>query len=81
MATRIAIPTVPASMAVMRVVRFARKRSPTVTPKDAAIYPDTASAMSMTSAHHHSEDAAATIPSTSRGTISLQPVCICPRCS
>ena len=43
--------------------------------------PDTASATSMTSAHHQREDAAATSPSTSLGTISLHPACLIPRCS
>ena len=43
--------------------------------------PLTASATSITSAHHHSDVAAATRPRTSRGTISLHPACGLPRCS
>ena len=47
----------------------------------AAMKPDTASAASMTKAHHHRDVAAATRPSTSRGTSSRQPSWRLPSCS
>ena len=50
-----------------------RSMSPAVTLRETAMNPDTASATSRTRAHHHREDAAATRPSTRRGTISRQP--------
>ena len=43
--------------------------------------PETASATSRTRAHHHRDDAAATRPSTRRGTISRHAACWRPRCS
>ena len=43
--------------------------------------PLTASATSITSAHHHSDVAAATSPRARRGTISRHPACGLPRCS
>ena len=55
--------------------------SPGVTFREKAMKPDTASATSMTRAHHHRDDAAATSPSTRRGTISRHPVWDLPRCS
>ena len=52
-----------------------------MTLRETAMNPDTASATSRTSAHHHREDAAATRPSTSRGTISRHPAWERPTCS
>ena len=75
------MPTLPASTAVIRVRSVERSMSPAVTFRETATKPDTASAMSRTRAHHHRDDAAATRPSTRRGTISRQPACRLPRCS
>ena len=75
------MPTLPASTAVIRVRSVERSMSPAVTFRETAIKPDTASATSRTRAHHQRDDAAATSPSTSRGTISRQPACWRPRCS
>ena len=50
-----AMPTLPASTAVSRVRSVVLSRSPAVTPRDAAMKPDTASATSMMRAHHHSD--------------------------
>ena len=75
------MPTLPASTAVKRVRKVDRSMSPAVTLRETAMNPDTASATSRTRAHHHREDAAATRPSTRRGTISRQPACWRPRCS
>ena len=52
-----------------------------MTFSSAAMNPDTASATSMTRAHHQRDEAAAVRPSTSRGTISRQPDWCLPRCS
>ena len=41
--------------------------------------PETACATSITRAHHQSEAAAATTPSSSRGISSRQPACLAPR--
>ena len=81
MAIRMAMPTLPACTAVSSVLSDALSRSPAVTPSDAAMNPDTASATSMTRAHHHKDVAAATRARTRRGTISRQPACLVPRCS
>ena len=75
------MPTLPASTAVIRVRSVERSMSPAVTPSSEAMKPDTASATSRTRAHHQSDDAAATRPSTRRGTISRHPVWDLPRCS
>ena len=76
---KMAMPTLTASTAVSSVRSVERSRSPAVTPRDAAMKPDTASATSMMRAHHQRDVAAATRPNTSRGTISRQPVWVCPR--
>ena len=52
-----------------------------MTFSETAMKPDTASATSMTRAHHQRDEAAAVRPSTSRGTISRQPDWWRPRCS
>ncbi len=52
-----------------------------MTLRVAAMNWETAWATSMTRAHHHRDDAAATRPNTSRGTISRQPDWCLPRCS
>ena len=75
------MPTLPASTAVSRVRRVERSMSPAVTFRETATKPETASAMSSTRAHHQRDDAAATRPSTRRGTISRHPACRLPRCS
>ena len=75
------MPTLPACTAVRNVSRGALRRSPGVTFISAATKPDTASATSMTRAHHHRDDAAATRPRTRRGTVSRHPACCPPRCS
>ena len=76
---KMAMPTLPASTAVSSVRSVVLSRSPAVTPRDAAMKPDTASATSMMRAHHHNDVAAATRPSTRRGTISRHPFWVCPR--
>ena len=53
--------------------RRAEHVSGAVTFRETAIKPDTASATSRTRAHHQRDDAAATRPSTRRGTISRHP--------
>ena len=75
------MPTLPAWTAVRKVSRGALSRSPGVTLRETAMNPDTASATSRTRAHHQRDDAAATRPRTSRGTISRHPACWRPRCS
>ena len=76
-----ASPVLAAITAFSSGSRGARSRSPGVTFSSAAMNWDTAWATSMTKAHHHSDDAAAVRPSTSRGTISRQPDWWWPRCS
>ena len=75
------MPTLPACTAVISVLRVERSMSPGVTFREKAMKPDTASATSRTRAHHQSDEAAATRPSTRRGTISRHPACWRPRCS
>ena len=75
------MPTDPDCTAVSSVFSGALSRSPGVTSSSTATNPDTPSATSITRAHHHSDVAAATSPSTRRGTISRQPACCLPRCS
>ena len=60
---------------VISVRSVERSMSPGVTPREKAMKPETASATSMTRTHHQRDDAAATRPKTSRGTISRQPAC------
>ena len=74
------MPTLPACTAVRNVLRGALSRSPGLTFISAAMKPETAWATSMTRAHHHSDDAAATSPRTRRGINSLHPACCLPRC-
>ena len=75
------MPTLPACTAVISVLSVERSMSPGVTPREKAMKPETASATSMTRAHHHRDDAAATRPKTRRGTISRHPAWERPRCS
>ncbi len=75
------MPTLPTSMAVSSVCADERRRSPALSPREAATKPETASATSMTRPHHQRLVAAATSPSRRRGTISRQPAGTCPRCS
>ena len=74
------MPTLPACTAMRNVFSGALSRSPGLTFISAAMKPDTACATSMTRAHHHSDDAAATRPRTSLGNISRQPAWELPRC-
>ena len=53
------MPTLPTAIARSSVSSELRSMSPAVTPSSAAMKPETASATSMTSAHHQSEAAAA----------------------
>ena len=66
-------PVLAVSTAVSSANNGARSRSPGVTFRETAMKPETASATSMTRAHHQRDEAAAVRPSTSRGTISRQP--------
>ena len=75
------MPTLPDSTAVSSVLSGALRRLPGLTPSDSATNPDTPAATSMTREHHHSDVAAATSPSTSRGNISRHPALRPPTCS
>ena len=77
-----ASPVLAVSTAASSANNGARSRSPGVKFRETAMKPETASATSMTRAHHHKDDAAAVRPSTRRGTIiSRQPDWWWPRCS